>query len=128
MGKRRFGISLPEDLAASLDELANKLEVDRSTLITEVLREFVHDRIHVLTPHHCRGVLIVVSGDKHASQLASMYEKYQKMVKARMHCHSENNCIDVLIVEANSDDILNFKRELLSLKIKVRYLPLQWDI
>ncbi len=127
MAKKRFGVSLPEELATSLDELASRLGVDRSRLIAEVIREFIHDRVHVLTPHQCRGVLVVVSSDREANKLSEVYERRHSFVKARMHCHSEGSCIDVLFVEASSDDIIDFERELRSLRsTKVRYMPLSW--
>lgn len=125
MPKRRFGISVPSGLAARLDELARALEVDRSTLVTEVLQEFMHDRLHVLRPHPCKGVLVVVSGRGEAPRLADLYERYKEAIRARMHYHSEDACVDVLVVEAESGVLLRLERELRGLgAARTRYLPL----
>ena len=128
MSKRRFGISIPGELADRIDQLASKLDIDRSTLITEVLREFMHDRIHILKPHYCKGALIIVSKERHASSLSEIYEEYQEIIKARMHCHADGECIDLLFIKAHSSEILEFKRKLYSLKaVRIRYMPVSWS-
>lgn len=127
--KRRFGVSVPEDLVRDLDRLASQLGSTRSNLVVEALREFVHDRIHVSEPHFCRGVLLITSSSRVADKLAMLYEKYSEVIKARMHYHCEESCIDLLIIEAKSDKIFEFERMIRNSGAdRVRYTPLSWSI
>ncbi len=92
-----------------------------------MLKEFIHDRIHILEPHYCRGALIIVSEEGVAGSLSEIYEEYQSIIKARMHCHADGKCIDLIFIEAHSKKIIEFESRLYRLgRIRIRYMPLSW--
>jgi len=124
--KRRFGISLPSDMVEKIDKLASILMIDRSKVIEQMLADSIEDRTHLLNPHKCRGVLIVISSGKDTHIVSQVFESYGECVKTRTHYHSGDVCIDIGIVEAESRDILSMKRDFRRLKnVKERYLPFQ---
>ncbi|AEM38664.1 putative transcriptional regulator, CopG family [Pyrolobus fumarii 1A] len=123
--RRRFGVSIPADLAASLDTLAKLLGKDRSSLITEALRTFIHDYVHLAKPHYCRGVIIVWSKEGETSKLREIVEEYMDVVRGHMHTHLDEYCIDLLVVAGESDRITSLARSILSLPgCTARYIPL----
>jgi CopG family nickel-responsive transcriptional regulator len=121
--KRRFGISIPEDLLDKLDSLSRELMVDRSSLIREMIEESIEGRSHLLTPHECTGILLVVSrGSEDAGRIL---EKYCRCIISRSHHHSEDCCVDISFVRAKSEEILKLERELRRIKgVSERYIPL----
>ncbi len=123
--KRRFGISLPEDLVEKIDELSSKLGMSRSSLIQSILVEVIEDRVHLLTPHRCRGVLIVVSEGRSSELVSRVLERYGSCVITRTHHHTKGACVDVSFVEGDSQIILELESSLRKIKgVIERYLPL----
>lgn len=121
--KRRFGISIPDELLERLDAISRELMVSRSSLIEELIRDVIEERIHLLRPHRCRGILIVVSRVPEGA--SRVLEKHGNRIVSRSHHHSEGFCIDVGFVEADSSEIIGLRRELKRVKgVSERYLPL----
>ena len=121
--RRRFGVSIPEELAANLDALASKLGRDRSSIVAEALRTFIHDHIHLLRPHRCAGVIIVWS--RSGDGLRIGLEDYMDIVKGHMHTHIAGYCVHILAVEGDSERIASLTRILSSRPGCVaRYIPL----
>ncbi len=121
--KKRFGISIPKDLLDKLDSLSREMMVDRSSLIREMIEESIEGRSHLLTPHECTGILLVVS--RGSEEPGRILERYCKCIISRSHHHSEDCCIDISFVRANSKEILRLERELRRVKgISERYIPL----
>ncbi len=123
--KRRFGISLPEDLVDKIDELSSRLGMSRSSLIQSIIAEVIEDRAHLLTPHRCRGVLVVVSEGRSSELVSKVLERYGSCVVTRTHHHTEGVCVDVSFVEGDSHVILELEGSLRKIKgVSERYLPL----
>ena len=124
--KRRFGISIPENLARDLDKLASKLSIDRSSLVSEAIRTYVHDHLHYLTPHKCMGILILFSNVENDNyrKLLKIIEEYRDIIISYTHHHIEEKCIEVLILSGSSEKIRSLHREFTVLGYKARYLPL----
>ncbi|MCS7103587.1 MAG: ribbon-helix-helix domain-containing protein [Candidatus Korarchaeum sp.] len=121
--KRRFGISIPEELLEMLDIISRELMVSRSSLIEELIRDVIEERSHLFKPHRCRGVLIVISRVPEGA--SRVLEKYGSCIVSRSHHHSEGRCIDVSFVEADSTEVINLRRELKRVRgVSERYLPL----
>lgn len=121
--KRRFGVSIPEELLGRIDSLSRELMVSRSSLIEELIRDGIEEKSHLLKPHKCRGVLIVVS--KGSESTVRVLEKYGSCIVSRNHQHSEGCCVDISFVEAQSSEILNLRKELRKIKgVSERYIPL----
>ncbi len=120
--KKRFGVSVPMDLAVQLDELADKLGVDRSSLVVEALRTYIHDHMHILKPHKCMGVMISTGIIK---DLGKIIENYRDIIIAYNHYHVDGKCIVTMIVSGDSSRIQSLSADLLSRKCMVRYIPLK---
>ncbi|RLG86148.1 MAG: CopG family transcriptional regulator [Thermoprotei archaeon] len=121
--KRRFGISLPEELAEKLDTLSRKLSVDRSSLVEMALREFIHDHTHYLYEHVCRGIMIV---HRHGNneQFLAIVEKFRDIIRSYSHTHIDGVCFELLIVSGSSSRICQLHRELSLLpRCRTRYIP-----
>ncbi len=126
--KRRFGISIPEELAQNLDKLAEKLNSNRSEIVHQALREYVHDHLHYLVPHECRGVIVIL-GEKEHGKIFDVIEKYHTIICNYNHTHAEEHCISTLIVSGPSNKIAELHRKLCEIPgVKVRYIPISYDI
>ncbi len=122
--KRRFGISLPEELVEKIDELSRHLGISRSELIQDILMEAIEDRMHLLTHHTCRGILVVVSQRGNGDKVSEVLEKYSECLITRTHHHAGESCVDIGLVEGDSDKILRMESELRKLKgVGEKYLP-----
>ena len=121
--KRRFGISVPEDLAEALDRLAEALSADRSRLVSEALRAFMEDHKHHLVPHECTGLLIVVAAPGR-SKVPSLLEEFRDVVQGYNHFHTPGFCIEVLFVSGPSARVSALHGAVLKEpSCSVRYVP-----
>ena len=121
--KRRFGISIPEDVANDLDFLAEKLNVDRSKLVCEAIRTYIKDHAHYLSPHECYGVITLVSNDN--VQLLKVIEEFKDIIREFTHIHIDEKCINALVVSGSSTKIAELHKRLLSIFYNVRFIPLR---
>ena len=121
--KRRFGISIPEDVASDLDTLAEKLNVDRSKLVCEAIRTYIRDHVHYLSPHECYGVITLISNDN--VQLLRVIEEFKDIIKEFTHIHIDEKCINALVVSGSSTKIAELHKKLLSAFYNVRFVPLR---
>ncbi|OYT47223.1 MAG: CopG family transcriptional regulator [Desulfurococcales archaeon ex4484_42] len=128
-GKRRFGVSIPYVLANTLDELASKLGMNRSSLIEKALRDFLQDHIHYLTPHQCQGIMILM-GKYERSALLPIIEKYRDIIHSYIHTHLNNMCIEIIMVSGNSTKISSLHSMLeRSLKgCRIKYIPIGYEL
>ncbi len=127
-GRRRFGISIPESIARDLDELASKLKTDRSSLVCEAIRTYIHDHLHYLIPHRCVGLLIIfsgVGGDRYRG-FFKVIEKYRDIIISYTHIHADNRCVDILVLSGSSERIRSLHREFIVIGCKARYMPLSY--
>ena len=126
-GKRRFGVSIDERLAQNLDLLATRLSTTRSSLVERALEEFIHDRLHIIVPHECEGVLIVKHPAELAGRVSSVVEKYNDIALLGLHFHtSDGRCVRMLHVRGNSTRITEFERRLREAGAEMtRYLVLR---
>ena len=110
--KRRFGVSIPEDTACRLEELAEALGVDRSTLVTEAVDTYLHERSHGSEPHACEGVLVVFHPPDVTAEIAGVFEDYTDMVVTRSHIHAGNVCVEIAYVRGGTEMILSLEKDL----------------
>lgn len=122
--KRRFGISVSEELARALDKLARTLNIDRSSLVEEALREYVHDHLHYLEPHQCQGVMVITGKIPH-EELFKVIEEHRDIIHSYSHTHVGDTCIEFMIVCGPSTKIALLHRKLVeTTNCKVRYMPI----
>lgn len=127
MARRRFGVSLSEDLAEGLDRLAERLGCDRSSIVEEALREYLHDHLHYLRPHRCTGVLLVVRPRGHGGS-GDFVDRYQDVVKLYSHLHVDDKCVETLVVSGPSGSIACLVEELERRGWRTRYIPLSYSV
>jgi len=116
--KRRFGVSIPEDLAKHLDTLVDILKTDRSKLICEALKNYIHDHIHYLTFNECCGIIVVTGSD---SQILKIVEEHKDVICGYSHTHAGNSCINTLVVSGSPETVIKLHRRLM--KMGARYIP-----
>ncbi len=124
-GKRRFGVSIPVELAEQLDLLAERLGVDRSRLVVEALKTYIHDHLHVLKPHKCIGVMVSMGS---SNSLGRLIEEYRDIIIAYNHYHIGDKCIATLLINGESERIRGLTARLLEDKCSLRYIPLKTSI
>jgi len=120
--KRRFGISVPEDLASVLDRLAERLGIDRSRLVCEALEIYVRHHASYLGGRCC-GIL-TVTGLANSSQILKIIEGFRDVVHEFSHTHAGEECVNVLVVSGPSSRIAELHARLMSLpRCGVKYVP-----
>ncbi|ADI31566.1 CopG family ribbon-helix-helix protein [Staphylothermus hellenicus] len=122
--KRRFGVSIPSDIADALDKLAELTGSDRSSIVAEALRTYLHDHLHYMIPHKCTGFIIVVKKEKNVSP-SIVIDKFKDIIQSYNHTHYEGKCIEIFFVSGYSGRIAELDRKLRSMGCSVRYIPLQ---
>ncbi|MCD6301354.1 MAG: ribbon-helix-helix domain-containing protein [Staphylothermus sp.] len=121
--KKRFGISVPVELAEELDRLSKCLNCDRSKIIVSALKPYIHAHSHYMKPHICKGVLIAFStGEK--SRINNLIDRYRDIIQGYIHSHIDNNCIEVFIIKGLSEEIKKLDSELRKEGKEVRYIPI----
>lgn len=124
--KRRFGVSIPSDLADDLEKLAKALGTDRSSIVRDALREYIHDHMHYLVPHECSGVMILMGNIDH-ERLHRVIEEFRDIIHSYNHTHVAGICIEILIVSGPSPRITLMHRTLVETKgCIVRYVPIKY--
>lgn len=123
--KRRFGISLPEDLVERIDALSSRLGASRSFVIHDLISEVLEDRTHLLKPHRCKGVLIIVYKGENREHVSKVMERFREYLTTTMHHHTEGTCVDICILEGESEHILELESQLRRVEgVGEKYLPL----
>ncbi|MCD6195988.1 MAG: ribbon-helix-helix domain-containing protein [Staphylothermus sp.] len=121
--KKRFGVSIPIELAEELDELSKCLNCDRSRIVVAALKPYVHAHLHYMEPHICKGVLIAFSSGK-IGKSVNLIEKYKDIVQGYLHSHIDNNCVEVYIIKGPSEEIRKLDSDLRKEGKEVRYIPI----
>lgn len=122
--KRRFGVSIPVDLAEDLDRLANMIGGDRSSIVAEALKTYIHDHLYCVHRHKCLGIIIAVTPLNKSPREKLWIDEFKDIIKSYNHQHIENNCIEIFIVEGDSERISKLHSKLRRQTPYVRYIPL----
>lgn len=121
--KERFGISIPADLSSKVKEMASKRGVTRSKMIEEVLKSYVIESTHEVSPHHCSGIIVVVK-EKPNLSLETLYENFREVVMGYAHQHLEGVCVNVLFVSGASQRVEDLIRSLRSRGCFTKFMSL----
>jgi CopG family nickel-responsive transcriptional regulator len=122
LSKKRFGISLPENLYEQLNKLSSKLETNRSDLVEQAVSVFINDYKHYLIPHICTGVMIVSCKDETIAK--ELIDEYSDIAKTYIHTHENALCIEIIFVSGPSEKIALFQKKLAqNAKCNPRYIP-----
>lgn len=119
--KRRFGISIDESIANTLEVLSHQTGVNRSKLIEEALKGYLEHHSHLLVPHTCKGILVARCPNR--SLLAGVSEQYKEIIKAWLHAHLDGECMEAFFVEGDSAKIRDLYSSILKKGCSCRYVP-----
>ena len=119
--KRRFGVSISEDVADDLDTLAKMLGVDRSRIIEEAVRSYLEDHRHLMVDHKCSGVIVALCSNN--VEVATIVRSHKRIIHGYMHMHLDAYCLDLIIVNGESRSIALLYGDLKKIGCRVRYLP-----
>jgi CopG family nickel-responsive transcriptional regulator len=122
--KKRFGISIPADVADQLEMTVNSTGSDRSSIVAKALEQYLHEDIHKDVEHSCSGIIIcygVFLPD------AIRSEHYFKVVKTTCTVNLSGGQVTVLFVEGSFKDINALRKSIVGKSRKpliTRYIPL----
>lgn len=119
--KKRFGISVEESIARTLDVLSNQTGINRSRLVEEALKVYLEDHSHLLVPHKCKGILVAQCQDR--EMLSGVTEDYRDVIVAWLHAHLSEECMEAMFVEGDSARISELYSEILRKGCRSRYVP-----
>ena len=119
--KKRFGVSIEESLAKTLEVLSNQTGVNRSRLIEEAIKGYLEDHSHLLVPHDCKGILVAHCPG--TGQLTEVTEEYRDIIVAWLHAHFNDECMEAFFVEGASTKIRGLYSEILRKGCRGRYIP-----
>ena len=124
MTKRRFGVSVSEGLAESLDMVAGALGLDRSSVVELALRGLLEDYTHHVVQHECIALIAHIC-DRDLAEVSSIIRDYKELRITQLHSHTGEKCIQILLVSGSSSVIADFYSKLAKLKgCRVKYTPL----
>lgn len=120
---RRFGVSLPKEVAEALEKLSKELGVTRSEVVASALVEYLEARrSHSEAGHQCLGVLLALSDG--FIDLGDITEENRDAIVAYTHLHIEGKCLTVAVVKGDGVKIEKLTISLSKNASVVRYVPL----
>ena len=123
--KKRFGVSIPLDIAIQLDRVASSTGRDRSSIVVGALREYLHEDLHSgELEHSCSGVIIYF-GALSLSDIPG--NELTPLVKSLCIVKLHGGYVTVLFVEGRYSAIMSLRKALSKAAKKAgltRYVPL----
>jgi CopG family nickel-responsive transcriptional regulator len=128
VGKRRFGVAIDSKISLDLDIIVKSLGLDRSKIVEIALKNYISEYKHLLSKHICRGIIVIenaneVSIDKILENHRNILENHRNIITNYIHSHIDKECICVIFVSGDSENINALNQQLLSCGCLVRYLP-----
>lgn len=118
---KRFGVSLPTELAEAVDKLSQELGVTRSDVVANAVQEYLEAR-KSHADHECIGVVLALADDM--SDLGDVIEGNRDYLLAYTHMHVEGKCLAIAVVKGNGGQLQRIAMELSKKAQVVRYTPL----
>ncbi len=126
MAKRRFGVSMEEELLEKVELLAKLFRTTRSAVLEEAAKNFVLDNLELLSSGCCCGMLIV---EGRPSELRPVVDRFKDVVLNHMHVHVGGSCVDVVLVYGDASRIAELRNSLVrELRCATRFVPLPRNI
>jgi CopG family transcriptional regulator, nickel-responsive regulator len=118
----RFGVAMDEELLQRFDDLVARRGVgtNRSETIRDLVRDALVDAEWEESAEEIVGTITMVF-DHHANDLSerldTIQHRHHDKVVSTLHVHLDaHNCLEVLVVRGNSDDIRDIADSLLGTK------------
>lgn len=121
--KRRFGVSIPNQLAEELDEFSRLIGSDRSSIVCEAIKQYMYEHRHYEVEHKCSGLLICIKKKKEKSRGIHI-DEFRDIVKNYIHIHFNELCIEVYLVCGLSREVSKLHSLLRKITPYVRYYSL----
>lgn len=121
---RRFGVSLPDDLARAVDSIAEELGVTRSAVVAQAVASFVQEyKGHLKSGHICLGAVLSLTEGMEA--VGEIMEKYRDLIANYSHIHLGEKCISVFVVQGDGQRIGEFLMGLSEKAAKTFFTPIE---
>jgi len=117
----RFGVSLPRELLERFDVLIRSMGYEnRSEAIRDLIREKLVEQEWEVPDEEIFAIALLVY-DHHmmsvSTRLMNLQHKYTQNVVSTLHVHiDEHNCLEVVVMKGQGQQICRLGEKLLSLK------------
>ncbi|MFN3805189.1 MAG: CopG family ribbon-helix-helix protein [Pyrobaculum sp.] len=119
---KRFGVSLPREVAEAIDKISQELGVTRSEVVAEAIQEYLQARTdHSGSTHQCMGVVLALTNS--SVDLGDVLHD-REVVLTYTHIHVTYQCLTVAVVQGTGDKIAKFMLEISRKAQVARYVPL----
>ena len=117
----RFSVSIPADLAETFDALIlRKGYQSRSEAIRDVMRDYFVEREWDNSHSDVVGTVTIIYNHESSElgqTLTELQHHHHERIICTTHIHlDEHNCLEVIIVKGQSDEIQNIADKLISMK------------
>lgn len=128
MEKKRFGVSIPSEIAEEVNKLAMAQSKDRSAIIADAIEEYLHRAQHLIKVEHiCKGAVLVYERSAKSRSLLripSMLERYGEVVIGYSLLRTGEGALFVALVKGESDVLAQIIDELSKSFESVKYIPI----
>lgn len=120
---RRFGVSLPKEVADVLDRLSRELGVTRSQVVLEALQNYIaHAKAHGADGHTCFGVALALAQD--LGSVEDLLEQFRKIIVNYSHIHMDDRCLLILVLKGSGEEVARLSAQMAHRAETYRYIPL----
>lgn len=121
---KRFGISLPEELAVEVDKISRELGVTRSAVVAQAVSAFVQlYSKHLKEGHLCLGAILSLAESTEA--VGHIMEQYKDLIASYSHIHIGDRCLSVFVVHGDGRRVGEFLMGLSERAVKTLFTPLE---
>ncbi|AAL63889.1 CopG family ribbon-helix-helix protein [Pyrobaculum aerophilum] len=121
---KRFGVSLPKQVAEEVERLSQEIGVTRSEIVAAALQEYLESRRdHVKPEHNCMGIVLALSSS--FSDIGEIIESYKPFIVAYTHLHVEGKCLTITVVRGDGGEVEKMVLEMGRRAQVIRYVPLE---
>jgi CopG family nickel-responsive transcriptional regulator len=121
---KRFGVSLPEDLAKAVEKLSEELGTTRSAVVAQAVSNFLSAYSqHLKDGHRCMGAVLAIT--KGVEDVNEALERYRELIVNFSHMHVEGKCVSVFVVYGDGKKIGEFLMAISERADKAYFTPLE---
>jgi len=120
---KRFGVSLPQELAEAIDKISQETGATRSEVVAAALQVYLEmQKDHKKPGHQCLGVVMAITDA--FSDVGDAIEENKAHIVAYTHLHVEGRCLTFAVVKGDGDQIEKLTLEVARRAKLTRYVPL----
>lgn len=121
---KRFGVSLPKEVAKEVDKMSQDMGVTRSEIVAAALQEYLEARKdHSDTAHQCLGVVLAISDS--FSDIGEIIEDNRGSIVAYTHLHVDGKCLTIAVVRGSGTEVERLNLAMSKKAQLTRYVPLK---